>query len=206
MNKARIAPYDPRYEKSLLELSRRSWKPVFDGFEPNIPDVAYASYYPKGCQVRQPTDLRAVLRDEQHNVSVAIIDEIVVGWVCVRIHPEDQMGEIYVLAVDPMFQRRGIGSKLVNHAFDVIRSAGMKMAMVRRATTPAMRLPGTRTNPRASNAGRSLGTSRASYRRAARNGAHTKVESLADTTRGLRACGCAGPGRGAKPESGRSRR
>ena len=136
MNKARIAPYDPRYEKSLLELSRRSWKPVFDGFEPNIPDVAYASYYPKGCQVRQPTDLRAVLRDEQHNVSVAIIDEIVVGWVCVRIHPEDQMGEIYVLAVDPMFQRRGIGSKLVNHAFDVIRSAGMKMAMVETGNDP----------------------------------------------------------------------
>jgi GNAT superfamily N-acetyltransferase len=40
------------------------------------------------------------------------------------------MGEIHVLAVDPDHQRRGVGTMLMNHAFEQIRKAGMTMVMV----------------------------------------------------------------------------
>jgi ribosomal protein S18 acetylase RimI-like enzyme len=40
------------------------------------------------------------------------------------------MGEIYVLVVDPDFQKRGIGKLLMEHAFKQSRAAGMKMIMV----------------------------------------------------------------------------
>ena len=50
-------------------------------------------------------------------MSVAIEGEHPVAWVCTRIHPEDQMGEIYVIAVDPEYQRRGVGQQLMEHAY-----------------------------------------------------------------------------------------
>lgn len=50
-------------------------------------------------------------------MSVALEGECPVGWVCARIHPEDQMGEIYVIAVDPEYQRRGVGQQLMEHAY-----------------------------------------------------------------------------------------
>lgn len=40
------------------------------------------------------------------------------------------MGEIYVLAVDPDYQRRGIASTLMEHSYQRSREAGMNMVMV----------------------------------------------------------------------------
>lgn len=40
------------------------------------------------------------------------------------------MGEIYVLVVDPDYQRLGIGRALMERAIEVTRTAGMKMIMV----------------------------------------------------------------------------
>jgi len=53
-----------------------------------------------------------------------------VGWVCTRLHPEDRMGEVYIVVVDPDYQRRGIGRALMNHSMERARAAGMAMVMV----------------------------------------------------------------------------
>ena len=63
-------------------------------------------------------------------MSFALEGECPVGWVCARIHPEDQMGEIYVIAVDPEYQRRGVGQRLMEHASALSKDAGMRMVMV----------------------------------------------------------------------------
>ncbi|WP_460465204.1 GNAT family N-acetyltransferase [Arthrobacter pigmenti] len=95
-----------------------------------VPGFVYDSFYPEGWEQRQRADLGTVLDDESDKVHVAIEDGAILGWICIRLHPEDQMGEIYVLAVDPDRQRRGVGTMLMNHAFEQIRKAGMTMVMV----------------------------------------------------------------------------
>jgi GNAT superfamily N-acetyltransferase len=53
-----------------------------------------------------------------------------VGFVAVKLHSEDSMGEIYMVAVDPDFQGRGIGSTSIEFALDRMKDAGMSIAMV----------------------------------------------------------------------------
>ena len=104
--------------------------PFFRGYTTTSPEFVYDAFYPQGWQQRQLSDLEEVLDQEPQNVSVALEGECPVGWVCTRIHPEDQMGEIYVIAVDPEYQRRGVGQQLMEHAYAQIKDAGMRMVMV----------------------------------------------------------------------------
>jgi ribosomal protein S18 acetylase RimI-like enzyme len=53
-----------------------------------------------------------------------------VGFVAVKLHLENTMGEIYMVAVDPAVQRRGIGTALTAFALDWMKQAGMSVAMV----------------------------------------------------------------------------
>lgn len=71
--------------------------------------------------------------DENINVWVAIDNDSTVGFVAVKLHPEDTMGEIYMVAVEPDFQGKGIGSALIEYALNWMKSAGMSIAMVETA-------------------------------------------------------------------------
>ena len=126
----RIVSYSTEYREALLEMSLRAWEPVFPRMHDDVPEFVYDAFYPQGWQQRQLNDLKEVLDQEPQNVSAALDDERPVGWVCTRIHPEDQMGEIYVIAVDPECQRRGVGQLLMEHASAQIKGAGMRMVMV----------------------------------------------------------------------------
>ena len=113
----RIVSYSPIYREALLDISLRAWGPVFPRMHNDVPEFVYDAFYPQGWQQRQLSDLKEVFDQEPQNVSVAIEGEHPVAWVCTRIHPEDQMGEIYVIAVDPEYQRRGVGQQLMEHAY-----------------------------------------------------------------------------------------
>lgn len=125
-----IAPYRPAHRDAVLELSLRAWDPVFAEMRQNVPEFVYDAFYPRGWRERQRADLAAVLDEEATGCAVALEQDAVVGWVCTRLHPEDSMAEVYVLAVDPAWQRRGVGTALLDHACAVGRAAGMVMVMV----------------------------------------------------------------------------
>ncbi|WP_313931441.1 GNAT family N-acetyltransferase [Nostoc sp. FACHB-133] len=46
-------------------------------------------------------------------VWIAIDSDSTVSFVAVKLHSESSMGEIYMIAVDPDYQRQGIGAALV---------------------------------------------------------------------------------------------
>lgn len=101
-----------------------------------VPGFVYESFYPNGWQTRQYADMSRVLDDEPESVDLAFAGAVLAGWVCTHLHPEDHMGEVYVLAVDPEFQRRGIGAELISHSFSRARAAGMRMMMVETGDDP----------------------------------------------------------------------
>ncbi|MGB3259153.1 MAG: GNAT family N-acetyltransferase [Ornithinimicrobium sp.] len=132
----RIAPFSSAERDEALRLALRAWEPVFPLVEAAVSSFAYRAFYPDGWRKRQNDDLAAVLDEESDGVDVAFFGSSVAGWVCTRIHPEDQMGEVYVLAVDPEFQHRGVGRALLARSMERSRRAGMAMVMVETGDDP----------------------------------------------------------------------
>lgn len=138
MARGLIEPYRFAHRDDVLSLrlSFRAWAPVMLLTRRAVPGFVYDAFYPEGWDDRQLTDLAAVLDGEPENVDVAVVDGMVAGWVCNRLHPEDRMGEVHVLAVDPDHQRCGVGTALLEHSFERARAAGMAMTMVETGDDP----------------------------------------------------------------------
>ena len=131
-----IGAYDPALREQIIALSLRAWSPVFEGMKKAVPSFVYRSFYPNGWKHRQRTDVARFLDDEGERVRVAIADGRVLGWVGIRCHDEDRLGEIYMLAVEPGDQRNGIARILIKHAEDTLRGEGMKLVMVETGGDP----------------------------------------------------------------------
>lgn len=143
-----IRRYAPTDKSHVVALSLRAWASVFEQFEPAVPDYVYKAFYPDGWAERQAADVATILDSEDTEITVATRGETIVGWVGIRLHPADHMGEIHILAVDPAHQRRGVATALLNDAFARIRAAGMAMVMVETGDDPG-HLPSRSTYERA---------------------------------------------------------
>lgn len=126
----KILPYTPDYKQELLEVTINSWTPVFPKMEKEIPDYVYQNFYPKGWEKRQIDDVSAMLEDGETEVWLGLKNGKLGGYVGLRVWPEDNMGEIYILSVDPAFQRMGLGSALMQHGFDIFKEKKLSMVMV----------------------------------------------------------------------------
>lgn len=109
---------------------------MFPQLRPAVPTYVYDTFYPKGWRKRQYDDLAAVLDDHPDSIDVALVDGNAVGWMSTGLHPDDNMGEIYVQAVDPQHQGRGIGKALMDQATQRTTQAGMDMMMVETGDDP----------------------------------------------------------------------
>jgi ribosomal protein S18 acetylase RimI-like enzyme len=125
-----IRPFELQHLDSVLDLTMRAWAPVFPLMEADIPDYVYRAFYPQGWKVRQRADVEAICRDGSTEMWIALLDDQLAGFVGLRVHTEDRMGEIHILAVDPSFQRRGVGRALLDFSFERMRSRGLEMVMV----------------------------------------------------------------------------
>lgn len=131
----RIEPYDAQHRDAVVHLSLRAWAPVFASLEQVMDPEVYAALVPdwRGSQ-RQA--VAAVCADKGMQIWVAIDAGSPVGFVAVRLHTEDRLGEVYMIAVDPDCQGRGIGSALMTVALTWMTDAGLSVAMVETGGDP----------------------------------------------------------------------
>ena len=120
----------------LFVFSLRAWTPVFDSIQKAMDAEVYRAFYPDSWRVSQQKAVENVFAASDTNVWVAINTDSTVGFVAVKLHLEDSMGEIYMVAVDPDFQGRGIGSTLIEFALDWMKDAEMSIAMVETGGDP----------------------------------------------------------------------
>lgn len=140
----RIEPYDTDQLDAVIRLSLRAWTPVFESIQNAMNADVYQAFYPDSWRVNQQKAVENVCAAEDTNVWVAkVFDQpetnnagSTVGFVAVKLHQEDNMGEIYMVAVDPDFQGCGIGSALIQFAVDSMKEAGMAIAMVETGGDP----------------------------------------------------------------------
>lgn len=143
----------------VVEFSVRAWRPVFESFmEVMGPDI-FRRIYPH-WQAGQADAVRDACRDEAHRTWVAEAPEAPetlepanrpeashapgapdmagesrraarpAAFVVVAVHDDPRRGEIYMIAVDPDYQNRGIGLALVNFATDRITELGLPLAEI----------------------------------------------------------------------------
>lgn len=125
----RIEPYQPSQLDALIRLSLRSWAPVFDSIQNAMDVEVYRELHPD-WRMSQHKAVESACAAPGMKIWVAIDAGSVAGFVAVRLHAESHLGEIYMIAVDPDFQRRGIGAALTEFALSFMKSAGMSVAMV----------------------------------------------------------------------------
>ncbi len=130
MSDIEIIPFEPRHKEAVIDLTVRAWTPVFARTQQDVPRFVYDAFYPDGWEPRQKADVAALLESEAQNIWLAVVDQQLAGFIGICIQPEDQMGEINVIAVSPDHQRKGIGTHLMRFAESHIRATGMKMIMV----------------------------------------------------------------------------
>lgn len=129
-----IRPYLDRDADAVVHLSLRAWAPVFASIEQAMDAAVYDVFYPEGWRKSQQAAVQTALAEQ--DVWVAEHNGTPVGFVSVVLHRDDRMGEIYMIAVDPEHQRKGVGRALIEHAADWMREAGMEVAMVETGGDP----------------------------------------------------------------------
>ena len=130
MTKITIEPYSPNQRQALLDLSLRAWDPVFQKLRPDVDEFVFDNFYPEGWKARQILDIGTFLDENGERTVIVQFDGTLAAYAGIALHPEDNMGEIVVIAVDPAFQRNGIAQFLIAHCEDLIRKQGMAMVMI----------------------------------------------------------------------------
>ncbi len=125
-----IEPFVSHHLDAIVDLSLRAWTPVFASIQNAMDTDVYQAFYPDNWRVSQQKAVEDVCTIEDTNVWVALDADSIVGFIVVKLHSEESMGEIYMVAVDPDFQGQGIGTALIEFALTSMKDAGMSIAMV----------------------------------------------------------------------------
>lgn len=141
-----IRPYQQADRGAVVDLSLRAWAPVFVHIKAALDPAVYDEFYPD-WRVEQQKAVEGVCDEGKARVWVADDDGEVAGFVAVNVHSK-QMGEIYMVAVDPDHQRKGIGQALSEFACDWMKGEGIAIAMVETGCDPG-HAPARRTYERA---------------------------------------------------------
>lgn len=122
-------------EAAIVELSLRAWAPVFASIERVLGSPIFRRLHPD-WRVDQERAVRATCAAEDKRVWVAAAAARPIGFVAVDLRPDRSEGEIWMLAVDPSWQRNGVGIGLTEYAVGQIKEAGMTLAIVETGGDP----------------------------------------------------------------------
>ncbi len=130
-----IRPFEDRDAEAVVDLSLRAWAPAFASLERVLGSDVFRRQHPDWRE-DQRRAVEEVCASREKRVWVAEVGAAV-GFVAIELHhPERDMGEISMLAVDPDHQGGGIGTALTEFALDRLEEAGMKVAMVETGGDP----------------------------------------------------------------------
>ena len=114
----------------VVAFSLRAWEPIFDSIREVLGDEIFLRLHPD-WRAGQAEAVRSSCLSEERDVFVAVADGKPVGFASVALNAfHERMGVIDIIGVDPDYQRRGIGSRLTEHATEHMLSCGMDIAVV----------------------------------------------------------------------------
>ena len=130
-----IRLFEDRDTEAVVGLSLRAWEPVSESIERELGSEIFRALQ-SDWRESQRQSVEAVLAAQKSQVWVAEVGGSTVGFVTVELHRESNVGQIYMVAVDPDFQGGGVGTALIEFALTRIKDAGMEVAMVETGGDP----------------------------------------------------------------------
>jgi GNAT superfamily N-acetyltransferase len=104
---------------------------VFDSLRRVLGDAIFARLHRPDWETVQAEAVRASCTNDARVVFVAVADGRPVGFAAVALDAvHEGMGVVDVIAVDPMYQRRGIATQLMERSAEHMRARGMDIAAV----------------------------------------------------------------------------
>jgi ribosomal protein S18 acetylase RimI-like enzyme len=125
-----IRSYRAADAPQVVDLSLRAWAPVHDSMRGVMGSEIFERLYGDDWRAHQRKEVDDVLADPEMEIWVADVDGTVVGFVAAVLKLDEHLGEIFMLAVDPGSQNRGLGTRLTDLATDWVREAGVPVALV----------------------------------------------------------------------------
>jgi GNAT superfamily N-acetyltransferase len=117
--------------EAVVELSLRAWEPVFESLREVLGDAIFARLHEPGWRAVQADAVRDGCTSDDRDAFVAVVDDRPVGFVTVALDAfHERMGVVDMIAVDPLYQRRGVATRLMSCAIDHMRRSGMDIAAV----------------------------------------------------------------------------
>jgi len=133
MHTTSVRVADTRDNELVAALAVRAWRPVFESLEMIWGRPLFERFYPD-WSTQQATAVADAMN--ANPTWVVSVDATVAGFVNVIFSDETRVGEIYMIAVDPDYQRRGLGTLLTQYAISEMRSCGMTLAIVKTGGDP----------------------------------------------------------------------
>lgn len=130
-----VRRFEERDLDSVVALALRAWAPVFLSLEQTLGEGLYGRLRPD-WRAEQAQAVDAACHDPDLTVWVAELDSDVAGFVTCRLDADSRIGEIHMIAVDPLRQRGGVGSALIDTALAWFTDNGMSVAMVETGGDP----------------------------------------------------------------------
>ena len=81
-------------------------------------------------RTRKWAGVQAELEASPSNHFVAVLDGEVIGYITTNPQPDAGIGQIPNMAVDARYRRRGVASRLIEHALEHLRACGMRVAKI----------------------------------------------------------------------------
>ncbi len=134
----RIREYRSSDEEPVIEFALRAWAPVFASLEEALGAELFALLHHGDGDWRryQENAIRRTLVDPSMHTWVADASPEPLGFVSARLTGDRQIGEIFMLAVDPDRQDHGIGTALTDVATCWLRDSGARVAFVETGGDP----------------------------------------------------------------------
>lgn len=116
--------------EALVDLTVRAFEPIQNGIRDQLGAELFARQNGQWRQDYRDTLAELTNAENQHRFLVAELDGAPAGYAAWTTHrgPAGPQGEITLLAVNPRYQRSGLGRALIDGACEVMRAAGCVVA------------------------------------------------------------------------------
>ncbi|MEM9552477.1 MAG: hypothetical protein AAGA05_14955 [Pseudomonadota bacterium] len=90
----RMIPCAPTYTSQVIDLTIKTWAPVFEKTKTEVRRFLFDTFYPDGWEKRHAADVTDLLDIEPANIWIALQQGDLARYIGLCLHPEDRMGAI----------------------------------------------------------------------------------------------------------------
>lgn len=115
---------------AVVAIAAAAWRSIFAWYRETLGEELSELVHPDPEADKERQVRRACRAEGGARVCVAELDGQVVGFITIWFDRGSGIGEIGNNAVHPDYQRRGIGPRMYQHAFALMREEGMRYCKV----------------------------------------------------------------------------